>query len=213
MKFAREVSREPPTGADAAWLRRARRAAWYAGRSVGRKLPLAGLPEELHRRSREAYIQKKFTTQIRVYWTECDPAGIVYFGNFFKYFEIVEEELFASLGYPRAQLFEEKKIGFPRVETWARFRKPVPHGALVSITAWIERRTEKSLLYCFEVRLDGDDELAAEGSYWVVCIQRAEFRPIPLPKEVIELLQDYLPPASRRSRLHGERHPHRDVAP
>lgn len=163
---------------------------------------------------REAAI-KKFTTKIEVYWFDCDPAGIMYFGNFFKYFEIAEEDLFISLGMPRARIFEEKKIGFPRVETWARFRKPAPHGEKVEMTLWIERRTEKSLLYCFEARLEGRSEVIVEGSYWVVCVQRPEFRPIPLPPDVLELLKDYLPPLSRRSREPGERehHPHRDIAP
>ena len=156
---------------------------------------------------------KKFTTKIRVYWIDCDPAGIMYFGNIFKYFEIAEEELFASLGQPRVRFFKQKMIGFPRVETWARYHKPVVHGQMVEVTLWIEKRTEKSLLYCFELRVDGQKELLAEGSYWVVCIHRPEFRPIPLPPDVLELLKDYLPPSSRRSREREERHPHRDVAP
>ena len=137
----------------------------------------------------------------------------MYFGNFFKYFEVAEEELFTSLGHQRAEIFEKTKIGFPRVESWARFRKPVAHGETVEVTLWIEKRTEKSLLYCFEVRINAQKDLAAEGSYWVVCVRRPEFHSIPLPPEVLELLKDYLPPVSRRSREHGERHPHRDVAP
>jgi acyl-CoA thioester hydrolase len=156
---------------------------------------------------------KTFSTKIRVYWCDCDPAGIMYFANFFKYFEIAEEELFASLGRSRAEIFENAKVGFPRVETWARFRKPAAHGETVEVTLWIEKRTEKSLLFCFEVRLEGQPEVIVEGSYWVVCIQRPEFRPIPMPPEMLELLKDYLPPASRRSREHGDWHPHRDIAP
>ena len=119
----------------------------------------------------------------------------------------------ASLGQPRPELFARCKIGFPRVETWARFRKPATQGDTIAVTIWIEKRTEKSLLYCFEVRIDGQHELIAEASYWVVCVSRPEFHPIPLPPEVLELLKDYLPPLSRRSREHGERHPHRDIAP
>ena len=163
-------------------------------------------------RSEEAAI-KKFTTKIQVYWFDCDPAGIMYYGNMFKYFEMAEEDLYASLGRPRAQVFAEEKIGFPRVEAWARFRKPAPHGAWIVVTTWIEKRTEKSLLYCFEVRRDGEHDLVAEGSYWVVCVQRPEFQPVPLPPRVLELLKDYLPPVSRRSREHGTRHPHRDIVP
>lgn len=180
-----------------------------------RESAVGGVLENSRRASGEAAIHKKFTTKIPVYWFDCDPAGIMYFGNFFKYFEIAEEGLFASLGCKRAHIFEERKIGFPRVETWARFRKPAAHGDAVEVTLWIERRTERSMLYCFEVRLEGDPELIVEGSYWVVCVQRPEFRSLPMPPEVLELLKDYLPPLSRRSRGHGERerHPHRDVSP
>ena len=162
--------------------------------------------------SSEAAIQR-FTTKLRIYWSDCDPAGIMYFGNVFKYFEIAEEDFFASLGRSRAEIFEQKKIGFPRVETWARFRKPLAHGEAAEITLWIEKRTEKSLLYCFEVRAEGRHDLLMEGSYWVVCIQRSDFRPIPLPPDIVELLKDFLPPVSRRSREQGEHHPHRDIAP
>jgi len=126
---------------------------------------------------------------------------------------MAEEDLCASLGLPRPELFARHKIGFPRVETWARFRKPATQGDTIAVTTWIEKRTEKSLLFCFEVRLDGAADLVAEGSYWVVCVSRPEFQPVPLPPEFLELLGDYLPPVSRRSREHGERHPHRDIAP
>jgi len=137
----------------------------------------------------------------------------MYYPHFFRFFEIAEEDLFASLDLPRPRVMERYKIGFPRVETWARFRKPANQGDLVAVTIWIERRTEKSLLYCYEVRRDGEHDLIAEGSSWLVCVRRPEFRPIPVPAEVLELLKDYLPPISRRSREHSERHPHRDVAP
>jgi len=32
--------------------------------------------------------------RLQTYWCDCDPAGIVYFGNFFRLFEQVEEELY-----------------------------------------------------------------------------------------------------------------------
>lgn len=165
-----------------------------------------------HYSYKEAAI-KKFTTHIRVYWSDCDAAGITYYGNFFRYFEMAEEELFCSLGHPRPELMKQHQMGFPRVETWARFRKPANQGDLLEVSTWIERRTEKSLLYCFEARRDGESELVAEGSYWVVCVSRPQFHPIPVPQAVLDVLKDYLPPVSRRSRGHAERHPHRDVSP
>ena len=39
---------------------------------------------------------RKFTTKIRIYWSDCDPAGIAYYGNFFRWYEMAEEELFGA---------------------------------------------------------------------------------------------------------------------
>lgn len=146
-------------------------------------------------KNQEATI-KKFATKVRVYWADCDPAGILYYGNFFRFFEFAEEELFSSLGYPRPEFMQENHMGFPRVETWARFRKPARQGDLIEVTGWIAERSEKSLLYRFEIRRDGDPELAAEGSYRVVSVSRPQFLPIPMPEKALELLRDYLPPLS-----------------
>ncbi|MBI3933811.1 MAG: acyl-CoA thioesterase [Acidobacteria bacterium] len=135
----------------------------------------------------------------------------MYYPHFFRYFEIAEEELYFTLGISTPRVMELYGIGFPRVETWARFHKPANHGELVAVTTWIERRTEKSMLFCFEVRRE--DDLIAEGSYWVVCVRRPGFHPVAVPPEFLELLKDYLPPVSRRSRERVDRHPHRDIVP
>ncbi len=141
---------------------------------------------------------KKFTTKIRVYWSDCDVAGIAYYGNFFRFFEQAEEDLYFSLGRPRPSIYHDLQVGFPRVETWCRYYKPARMGDLLEITTWIGRRSERSMQFCFEVRRDGDPELAAEGHYSVVSINR-KFQPIPLPEEVLHLLREYLPPVSKRA--------------
>ena len=38
---------------------------------------------------------------LRVMWPDTDPAGIVWFGVFFRYFENAEEELYRRLGSDR----------------------------------------------------------------------------------------------------------------
>ena len=57
--------------------------------------------------------KQRFTTKIRIYWSDCDPAGIAYYGNFFRWFEMAEEELFLSLGLSRTDIFRQYSIGLP----------------------------------------------------------------------------------------------------
>ena len=101
-------------------------------------------------------------------------------------------------------IYTQLQVGFPRVEAWCKFRKPARLGDLIEVTAWIGRRTQKSLLFHFEMRREGEAELVAEGHYTVVCVSRPQFRSIPLPAELIELLREYLPPVSHRPEQAGE---------
>lgn len=142
---------------------------------------------------------KKFSTKIRVHWSDCDSAEIVYFPHFFRYFEIAEEELFTALGRPRWEFLHRLPVKFPRAEAWCRFRKPAREGDLIEVTTWIGKRTETSLVFQFEIRRDGDHALVAESHYRVVCVSRAQFQPAPWPVEVLDLLRDYLPPRTQHS--------------
>ncbi len=134
---------------------------------------------------------------MRVYWSDCDPAGILYYGNFFRFFELAEEDLFYSLGRSRVDLYSQLQVGFPRVEASCTYRKPARHGDMMEVTTWIGRRTQKTLLFHFEMRREGDPQIAAEGQYTVVCVNR-KFQPVPIPAEMIELLGEYLPAQTER---------------
>ena len=142
-------------------------------------------------------VTRKFTTKIRIYWSDCDPAGIAYYGNFFRWFEMAEEELFLSLGLSRTDIFRQHQIGLPRVELWSRFRKPIPEGVLIEVTIWIAKRTNTALVINVEIRLEGDADIAAEGHYRTVCVKRPEFKPVPIPEAILHLLRHYLPPLTK----------------
>ena len=116
-----------------------------------------------------------------------------------RFFELAEEELYCSLGQSWPDVYYSLGVGFPRVELWCRYRKPARWGDVIEITTWINERTDKSMLYQFEMRRDGEPELVAEASYRVVCVKRPEFRAVPLPPLLLDVLRDYLPPLTPRA--------------
>lgn len=140
---------------------------------------------------------KNFHTKIRVYWSDCDSAGIAYYGNFFRFFEMAEEELYISLGGSRPGIFFQLQVGFPRVETTCRYHQPARVGDLLDATVWIARRTTRSMQFCFELRREGETELVAQGNYTIVCVTR-QFKSVPFPEAVLQLLADYLPPLTEQ---------------
>ncbi|HUC75812.1 MAG TPA: acyl-CoA thioesterase, partial [Vicinamibacterales bacterium] len=70
---------------------------------------------------------------LRVLWADTDPAGIVWFGVFFRYFEQAEEELFRRLGQDRTRLLHQLGIFMPRTSLQSRFRSPARLGDEIAV--------------------------------------------------------------------------------
>lgn len=126
---------------------------------------------------------------IRVHWFDTDAAGIVWFGNFFRFFEEAEDELFRALGHPRTEVIREHGIFMPRVETMCRYRSPARAGELLEIGVGIDEMAHRRIQYRFEVREHSTRRLVAEGSYRVACVASDTFTPRDLPPAVRRLLE------------------------
>ncbi len=61
---------------------------------------------------------------IRIEWGDCDPAGIVFYPQYFKWCDAAAAALFAAAGFPRPDLVERHGIVIPIVDTRCRFLIP-----------------------------------------------------------------------------------------
>jgi len=72
--------------------------------------------------------------QIAIAWAHCDPAGIVFNGRFFEFFDhstwLMFEEVLATKPHEIRARFDI--IGFPVVDVRVRFFKPLTYGVVVS---------------------------------------------------------------------------------
>jgi acyl-CoA thioester hydrolase len=62
---------------------------------------------------------------LRVRWGEADPAGIVYYPNFFDWFAVGTLELLRGWETPFGELFRRESLGLPVIEAHGRFLAPV----------------------------------------------------------------------------------------
>ncbi|MDP9018080.1 MAG: acyl-CoA thioesterase, partial [Candidatus Eremiobacteraeota bacterium] len=65
-----------------------------------------------------------FEVRDRVRWSDVDIAGIIYFGAYVRFIELAETELFRSLGFAYAKMFDQLDIWLPRVHLDFDFFKP-----------------------------------------------------------------------------------------
>jgi len=100
---------------------------------------------------------------VQVAWGDCDPAGIVFYPNYFAWFNAATDALFARAGLPLEETMARHGIiGWPMVDTQASFRIPSRAGERLSIASRIAGFGRSS----FEVRhsaFKADGRLAIEA--------------------------------------------------
>lgn len=99
---------------------------------------------------------------ITVQWGDCDPARIVFYPNYFKWFDEAGWALLARLFPDRRVLLERHGIvGFPIAEAQARFLRPSAQYQTITFKSTVESWQEKRFTLFHQGCRDG--ELLLEG--------------------------------------------------
>jgi YbgC/YbaW family acyl-CoA thioester hydrolase len=122
-------------------------------------------------------------------WSDTDPAGIVWFGVFFRYFEHAEEDLYRRLGSDRTRLLQSLGVFMPRTSLQSRFRSPARLGDELSVGVGIGEIADRRIGFVFEIHERGTDRLICEASYRVACVDAKTFTPRVFPQEIAALLE------------------------
>lgn len=131
-----------------------------------------------------------------VEWGDCDPAGIVFFPRFFAAFDTSTSRLIeAALGIRKARIIRDNGIiGWPMVDTSAKFHKPATFGDSVQIETKIKHVGRSS----FSV----EHTLTSEGH---VCVEATEIRVWAAPRRNGEPGIEGVPiPQEIAAKLRGE---------
>ena len=126
--------------------------------------------------------------KLQIYWSDCDPAGIVYFANFFRIIEKAEEELYLQSGSHRQKVLDACSIWLPRVEAHVNFVSPIRNGRAIRVRMDPQFKGEKAVRFEFEILDDETSARLASGYMTVVCVDRATFKAKPLPEEMRKAL-------------------------
>lgn len=128
-----------------------------------------------------------FEVRLQTYWDDADPAGLVFFANFFRFAEYAETELFRSTGTERMKLYLELDVLMPRVESFAKFLQPIRAEEAIFVRLRTRFKGEKTVRMEFEILSVPDRSLLAEGYVTAVCIDRQSRKSRPLPPAMREV--------------------------
>ena len=131
---------------------------------------------------------------VRIVWGDCAPAGIVYYPRYFEMFDTSTTALFErALGMTKYQFVKHYEcLGYPMVDTRARFVLPTRYGDDVVIETTITEIKRSSFSVTHKILKDG--QLAVKGFETRVWVARDPADPDkikakPLPDEVVARLK------------------------
>ena len=135
-----------------------------------------------------------FRRERLIRFSDCDPAGIVFYPQYFIMFNGLVEDWFndgLQLGYRR--LVIERRIGLPTVSLQADFVAPSKMGDTVELTLAIERMGARSIT--LELRCEGAGQLRMTMRQVLVITSLETHRSIDMPADVREALLHFSPPS------------------
>jgi 4-hydroxybenzoyl-CoA thioesterase len=129
-----------------------------------------------------------FITRHALAWGECDPAGIIFYPNYYRFMDAATWDMFAVAGYPAARMRAEH-FSLPLVDSSCKFMSSPLFGDEIEIRSQVSKwgRSSMSLTHDFVMAKDG--RLLARGSESRVwCRYEAgpgsPLKSVPIPDEV-----------------------------
>ena len=125
-------------------------------------------------------------TKVRVRYQETDNMGVVYYGNYFVWFEVARTEYLRSFGISYRKL-EEKGMYLMVASASCQYRSPARYDDEVTVQSWISEMKNSSLK--FEYKLSVEDRLIATGES-VHVFTNESGRPVRIPEEIRHLRKE-----------------------
>jgi 4-hydroxybenzoyl-CoA thioesterase len=124
-----------------------------------------------------------FERELLIRFAHCDPAGIVFFPQYFVMFNnLVEDWVSEALGIPYAQLLGERRTGLPTVSLQTDFRAISRMGDRVMLGLQVKKLGTRSITLALQCRCG--DELRVQAEQVLVSTSLDTHRAIELPADL-----------------------------
>ncbi len=125
-------------------------------------------------------------TSLRVRYAETDQMGVVYYANYYIWFEIGRTDFCRAHGFAYREMEEQDGLYIMVAESWCRHKAPARYDDEVMVRTCLQEMRKRVLVFGYEVYRVATDELLAEGKTVHVITDR-EGRPRTLPDKYRDL--------------------------
>ncbi len=131
-----------------------------------------------------------FQTQVSIRFDDCDPAGIVFFGNFFRLAHRAIEDLLPSIGLTYADWFLSKEYAAPLVHAEADYKSPLWQGQKCKVTVAVETLGQSSVTFTSKF-LSPNGQLVAVVTTVHAFIEIKTKTKLNIPEKIRQALEAY----------------------
>lgn len=128
-------------------------------------------------------------TDIRVRYYDTDQMGIVYYGNYARFYEIGRVEAIRHLGINYKDL-EERGISMPVYDLNSRFIRPARYDDLLTIRVTIPQLPKTRFMFSYEI-FNQDGQLLNTGQTTLVFVRTDTGRPCTAPDDLVEAAKPF----------------------
>ena len=131
----------------------------------------------------DAGLQNHWTsTTLRVRYAETDQMGVVYYANYFVWFEIGRTDYCRQHGFAYREMEQNDGLYIIVAEAKCRYKAPARYDDLIEVRTCLRAVRKRVLDFGYEIYRQADQELLAVGETVHVITDR-EGRPRALPEK------------------------------
>lgn len=121
-----------------------------------------------------------YETTVRVRYAETDQMGVVYYANFFVWFEIGRVELFRQMGFAYKEMEQKDDSYIVVAEAHCRYLRPARYDDVLRIRTRVAESRSRTIRFAYQISNEVTGELLATGdTTHVICDRNG--RPKTLP--------------------------------
>ena len=124
---------------------------------------------------------------LRVRFAETDAQGIVYYANYFVWFEVGRVNYLREVGFDFQRRAAEG-ISFVIAEARCKYHASARFDDPILVHTWISQVKQSSFVFAYEVLNQSTGTLLATGETSQVMMDPATFKPIAIPEDFRGLL-------------------------
>ena len=122
---------------------------------------------------------------VRVIFGDTDQMGIVYYANYYRYFEAARAGLLRAHGHSHLEMLGWG-VALPVVESHCKYRSPAHYEDLLAVEVTIGKVRGASVRFVY--RIMREETLLVEGYTVHACVHPDTGRPRRIPPELLAIL-------------------------